>query len=422
MMRILWITNIPLPPICEEMQMPVPVVGGWMYSSAKRLIDQGCIKLAVATVYNGSILIDKEVDGIRYFLLPLGGKKNTVYQKSLEKYWIEVNRSFQPDITHLHGTEFSHGLACLQACPNIRSVVSIQGLVSVIDRYYLGNMTHWEVIRNITFRDIIRHNTLFGGNRSFTKRGKSECEIIRRVKHVIGRTTWDRVHAKAINPNVNYHFCNETLRDEFYKYLWSYEKCEKHSLFLSQASYPIKGLHIVLKALPFILHSYPDTHLYVAGPNITDMSSIKSKLKLSGYGLYIKRLVKKLDISKNVTFLGSLTEEQICQRFLASNLFICPSSIENSPNSLGEAQLLGVPCVASYVGGIPDMIEDKINGLLYQFEEYEILAEQVCSIFADDKISQRLSKGGREIAEKRHNALLNTLTLCNIYKTIIEDL
>lgn len=420
-MKILWITNIPLPPICEELNMPVPVVGGWMYSSAKRLMSQENVVLAVATIYNGTILIDKEVDGIRYFILPLGKKKNTVYQKSLEKFWIEINRSFQPDITHLHGTEFSHGLAYLRACPDNKSVVSIQGLVSVYDRYYHGNMTLWDIIHNITLRDIIKINTLFDAKRNFTKRGKSECEIIRRTKHIIGRTTWDKVHTKTINQKIKYHFCNETLRDEFYKHYWSNEKCEKHSLFLSQASYPIKGLHLVLKALPFIIHSYPDTHLYVAGPNITDTSTLYSKLKLSGYGLYIKRLIKKLCIGEHVTFLGSLTEEQICQRYLASNLFICPSSIENSPNSLGEAQILGVPCVASYVGGIPDMVEDGVTGLVYRFEEFEMLAQHVCAVFTDDKISRRLSNEGREIAKKRHDPLFNTWTLYNIYKTIIED-
>ena len=56
-----------------------------------------------------------------------------------------------------------------------------------------------------------------------------------------------------------------------------------------------------------------------------------------------------------------------------------PSSIENSPNSLGEAQLLGVPCIASDVGGVTDMIPNKECGIIYRFEEVELLAKHIPS-------------------------------------------
>ena len=59
------------------------------------------------------------------------------------------------------------------------------------------------------------------------------------------------------------------------------------------------------------------------------------------------------ELEDKVSFLGPLNAEQMKAEYLRSNVFLCPSSIENSPNSLGEAQMLGVPCVASYVGGIP---------------------------------------------------------------------
>ena len=81
----------------------------------------------------------------------------------------------------------------------------------------------------------------------------------------------------------------------------------------------------------------------------------------------------------------------MCKRYLQSHVFVCPSFIENSPNSVGEAQLLGIPCIASFVGGVSDMVVDGETGLLYRFEEVEMLAAAVCRIFTDDKFAKRLS-------------------------------
>lgn len=55
------------------------------------------------------------------------------------------------------------------------------------------------------------------------------------------------------------------------------------------------------------------------------------------------------------------------EQYLKAHIFVCPSSVENSPNSLGEAQLLGVPCIGSIAGGIPSMLsmekQDFFTGL-----------------------------------------------------------
>ena len=107
-------------------------------------------------------------------------------------------------------------------------------------------------------------------------------------------------------------------------------------------------------------------------------------------------------------------------QYLKSHIFLCPSSIENSSNSIGEAQLLGVPCVASYVGGTPDMITDGRTGLLYRFEEYEMLAYNICQIFKNDRIAQELSLAEIAVATQRHDRRNNAIRMMEIYKNVIE--
>lgn len=415
-MKVLWITNTLFPDVCLELGIAVPVIGGWQYSGAKALLNQNeTIQLAVASLYHGKENKTLYLNGIYYFLSPQK-KLNGKYGAKLETHWKSVQHRFQPDIVHIHGTESPHGLAYIRACGKKNVVVSIQGLVSVCERYYYGGISRLCLLKNITIRDLIRLDTIFMQHSNMYNRGIFECETIQSVDHVIGRTSWDKVHAWALNPTVNYHFCNETLRNEFYQHKWELDNCEKFSIFLSQAHYPIKGLQKIIEALPLIIRHFPDTKVYVSGNDFVTNRG----WRLNGFGKYIRSLIKKNGLTNKVIFTGSLSEENMCQRYLNSHVFVCPSSIENSSNSVGEAQLLGVPCVASYVGGMSDLIVHNDTGILYRFEEIEMLANAVCEVFSDDILADRLSKKGREVAMSRHNSLQNAQQLIAIYKNIAE--
>ena len=223
----------------------------------------------------------------------------------------------------------------------INTIISIQGLVSIYARYYMACLPA-NVQNRFTIRDFIKQDNLKQQQSKFIKRGTLEIEALHEVKHFISRTTWDRACTYQINPDAKYHFCNETLRDECYKHTWDINRCEKHSIFVSQGIYPIKGLHFMLEAMPLILKFFPDTRLYVSGQNITKCYTFKEKLKMSSYGKYIRGLIKRSNLEKNIVFTGILDEKKICERYLKSNVFVWPSSIENSPSSLDEAMILGV--------------------------------------------------------------------------------
>ena len=414
-MKVLWITNILFPEV-EQMLTGTGELkssGGWMLGAANALLQNSEIELAVASVSEKVGKLTK-IKGrqITYYILPKG-KGNEKINMAYCPYWQQVSKELKPDIIHIHGTEYSHGYAYMVACGCDNVVISIQGLTSAYYYYYYYGMTKKDIYRNMTFRDLLRGNVL-KGQKLFKQRSIHEIEMLKMAKHVIGRTSWDRARTWAINPFAKYHFCNETLRAEFYDGSeWSYDKCDKYSIFLSQASYPLKGLHQVLKAMPLILQHYPDAQIRVAGTDITKSATIVEKLRLSGYGKYIKSLIRKYALEGKITFTGSLNGKQMKQEYLRANVFICPSAIENSPNSLGEAQMLGTPCVASYVGGIPDMMKGNEDSL-YRFEEIEMLAEKVYSVFADYSFSKNM----QEDARKRHNAQENANRLFEIYLEI----
>ena len=417
-MKVLWITNI-LFPEAEQLLTgsgELKASGGWMLGAANALLQKEGIKLYVASVSNKvSSLVKLEGKKIIYYVLPLG-KGNLRVNLQYVPYWKQVQQEAQPDVVHIHGTEFSHGHAYMKACSCDNVVISIQGLTSAYAPYYYSGLSRLDIYKNLTFRDVVR-GSLLRGQKDFVRRGEFEKDMIRMAKHIIGRTSWDRARTWAINPDAAYHFCNETLRSDFYDgSVWDYNHCTKHSIFLSQAGYPIKGLHQVLKAMPIILRHYPDTKIRIAGGDITKSRTWSEKLRLSGYGLYIKRLIKQFHLEDKVLFTGNLNGEEMKQEYLRSNVFVCPSTIENSPNSLGEAQILGVPCVASYVGGIADMMKGNEDNL-YRFEEIEMLAEKVCRVFANMEKQVDM----RKEAAIRHHAVLNGDKLFAIYKVMISS-
>ena len=91
-----------------------------------------------------------------------------------------------------------------------------------------------------------------------------------------------------------------------------------------------------------------------------------------------------------VTFTRAAAAE-MKERFLRTNVFVSSSAIENSPNSIGEAMLLGTPIVASDVGGVSSLIEHGKTGFLYQADAPYMLAYYIEKLFDNSKLANQMS-------------------------------
>lgn len=419
-MKILWIVNTLFPYPAEKMNREKTVYGGWLNSLMNSLNKSEEIKnLGIATFYNGDKLLKFVDKKIIYYVIPV--KDANKYDKNSELFWKDVVNDFNPDLIHIHGTEYPFSLSCINACPNQKYCVSIQGLVSVCGqkKVYTAGIETNDILKNITFRDCLKFDFLFNQHKKMLKRAKYEKEILQKVNIVIGRTSWDYAYTENINGNRKYYKCNESLRDSFYNNNWDYNNIEKNSIFMSQISYPLKGFHVMLKAMPKLIKEYPNLKVYIAGNNILETKNIFDKIKFSGYAKYLKTLIKKYNLNKHICFTGLLNEEELCNALKKCNLFVQTSSIENSSNSLGEAMLIGMPIVASFVGGTPDMIKDKEEGLLYPFGDEVLLSKYIKDIFENIDDAILMGKKAQEHAKKTHNINNNTKNIINIYKNIL---
>ncbi|MGM9777423.1 MAG: glycosyltransferase family 4 protein [Prevotella sp.] len=420
-MKVLWVSLVEFPPLSAQLGKPVPAHCGWLYSSAKALLQNmpDC-ELGVIVYSYGKTFEEYEVEGITYYMVPTKNMAKT--DKRQVESCRKALKRFSPDLIHIHGTEHSLAKAvCLANEGKVKTVANIQGLAGSLVRYADGGLSLWDKVTNITPLDFYRGTFLLNAKRNLRYRTECENYVITHISDIIGRTRWDRDHALTVNPHLNYHFMNETLRDSFYETpIWQPDKCKKHTIFVSNSSAPLKGAHQMLKALPIILKQYPDTVVKFCGSSVMN-NDFKSMLHFQGYHLYLRRLVKSIGVQNHVEFLGTLSEEEMKRSFLDAHVYVMPSAIENSPNSLCEAQILGVPVVASYCGGTPTLVNDGQTGYLYRFEEVEMLAQRVVELFAKDEVSlSALSERERNAALMRHDRKENARRLIDIYYNLMR--
>ena len=411
-MKVLWITNVALPDVCKDLNVRVSPFGGWLTGYLNEILNN---VTCLVSVFPFSKTIKGSLGNITYY-----GFKSKGNKKELLNYFSDIIDKEKPDVIHIFGTEYTHSNLMMKASKELgmlrNTVVSIQGLVSVYAKHYFAYLPR-KVIYGFTFKEVLKRNNVKLSAEKFKEQGILEVETLKEVKNVIGRTDWDEACVKQINPNINYYFCNESLRESFYDKEWSLENCEKHSVFVSQASYPIKGFHLMLEGFKEIVKKYPDAKLYTTGKNPLTIKGM-DKLKQSLYSKYLGKLIKKYKLENNVEFLGFLSEEKMAERFLKSNVFVSPSSIENSPNSVGEAMLLGVPTVSSDVGGVKNMLTHGKDGFIYPADEPYMIEYYVSKIFENSDLAKEISKSAKEHAEYTHNRFLNGKTLMEIYNNI----
>lgn len=440
-MKVLWICNIMLPMVCEYLGREASNKEGWLTGLADTILknqEENQIELAVAFPVKEPL----EEQG---FVVPVAGM-----EKGLTCYWFaedtdhpekyscdleiqikKIVESWEPDVVHCFGTEFPHTLAVTRVCPPQKVLVGIQGLCKIYAESYMADLPE-RVINRVTFRDFLKKDSIRKQHAKFVKRGEHEIEAVCNAGHVTGRTWIDKKFTMETNEELQYHFMNETLRSNFYEGSWELDKCERHSIFLSQGDYPIKGLHYMLKALPKILKTYPDTKVYVAGNSIVNYKTIKDKIKISSYGKYLRELIQKNHLEEKVFFLGKMNAEEMKTQFLKCATFVCPSVIENSPNSLGEAMLLGVPCVTADVGGIASIFYKGLDGIAYpgygSFEYAEqmdketaqskVLAHAVLRMWSDEEKMKEYSANAAAHARRTHDGKVNYNRLLEIYRNI----
>jgi glycosyltransferase involved in cell wall biosynthesis len=414
-MKILWLTGIVIPQASTLVDGPKVPFGGWVSQMIDQLSKKNDFTIGVAMKSTLPKLKIMENDGVTYYFLPENKtNKFDVYHKDC----LEVISHFSPDLIHAEGAELKYTYTFLNSWKG-KNVVSMQGILNGYEPYEYGNIDIYKHLFSFNFKNIVFAALLILNKKTvFKRRALIEKRTIALANNILGRTLWDRANSYFYNREAPYFHSARILRPSFYKIVQEVEHVIPHSVFIGNAAQPRKGAHFVVEAIALLKLEYPDIKLYVTG-NRYD-GNIRDWKSYFGYRSFLQRQVSRLGINDYVEFLGVLPEQKMAEQLSRMNVYIMSSVIENSPNTLGEAMIMGVPCVSSFNGGIADMATNEMEALHYRENDPRMLAYQIKRVFEDKDLVKSLRDNGMKKARITHNPEKNLQDLIDCYKTILS--
>lgn len=387
--------------------MPEASLSGWISGAIEGIQKYDDISLSFAAFQEGktSSIETKEVDGITYYLVKYHN------EAILDTFF----REHKFDIYHLYGAENAFSHTVFPFLPIEKALVYIQGIMSEHVYHYKANCDEFNNTGYLFNKYLDMNLNLL------KKQADKEIDIFKKAKYIAGRTEWDRAFLYRIHSNAKYYYLSETLRDIFYvSPKWDADKMKEHTIFVTQAGYPVKAAHMIVEVVRILKSYYSDIKCTICGTNLMDSSSLATKLGVS-YASFIQKLIKKYDLQDNILFVGSKSGKEVADMMILSNVFLSASSIENSPNSLQEAMLLGMPCVSSFVGGVNTLVDSNDEVVMYPFDDPMRAAYEISKIFEDKEYAKKLSSHAIKRAEVLTDKEANAKALYDIYCDMIAE-
>lgn len=251
---------------------------------------------------------------------------------------------------------------------------------------------------------------LIGEMRLAREQAKRERRFIQFARFVDGRTRFDREVAGVLAPNAHYFHIDRVLRRPFYAQRWNPDSLSFDVAISTLSDSLRKGFDLVAAAARLILRVRPNFKWRIAGLTENSMSVRAAR-----------RLLGKDYPEDCFDFQGKLGPEALAESLCGASVFVLPSYAENSPNSLAEAQILGVPCVANDVGGVSTYIDNHKTGVLVPPGDALALAGSILSMLNDPGRAIGLAAAGRRVALERHDAGRIKKQILNAYETVMSD-
>ena len=162
-----------------------------------------------------------------------------------------------------------------------------------------------------------------------------------------------------------------------------------------------KGISELLDIMPRLKELFPNLHLYLGGTWSDKEMEQKAK-----------------QMTDMVTYLGWIDKETQDKYKELCSIFVLPTYFEGQPNSLIEAMAFGMASVATAVGGIPQLIQNDVNGRLIKPKDKEDLFKALAELLRDENLRRRYGEAAFRFIEKNYNIDNLVGRLCQIYEQV----
>ncbi len=394
--------------------------GGWVESLEQTFRDHSKVQLGIS-FFHAKDCLKKERGTVTYYPIQEIEKGNfnklisnwscKIESGSYLKKCLEVINDFSPDVIQVFGTEGS--FPEIQHFTEVPVVIHLQGLINPCDNaFYPPGINNYNILTYLPFfKNHVLGNSLLFDKKRFEKQAEKELVYFKESTFLIGRTSWDKMISSFLAPQATYFHVDEILRSSFYDASpWTPNQQTGVRIISTLSSSIYKGIDLVLKTAYLLKKKLGNTFDW----QIIGLHNDNKLVRFFEYCL------KKRFKDCNVSFIGVLSESELIKSLQQANIFIHPSYIDNSPNSVCEAQILGMPVIACNVGGTSTLIEHEQNGILVPANAPYELAHNIM-LLANDKIkSEQLGTQARISAMERHNRMKTLNSLINAYQTITK--
>lgn len=149
---------------------------------------------------------------------------------------------------------------------------------------------------------------------------------------------------------------------------------------------PRKGIRFLIQAVDMLIKKYPNVRLSIVGEGDEKQS--------------LMDLARGLGLGNAVTFLGYVPRERAAQVYAQAHVYVSPSFNEGMANFMLECMALGMPIVATDVGGTRELLEENKNGLIIKVGDAQDIFEKIESLLQDPQLLKSMSKESRAKAEQ----------------------
>ena len=167
-----------------------------------------------------------------------------------------------------------------------------------------------------------------------------------------------------------------------------------------------KGIFDLIEAMASIVRERPDVVFELGGDQAVEE---------------VERRIEERDLSENVRMLGWVTGGEKLATFARAHVYVLPSYHEGLPIGVLEAMAAGLPVVTTPVGGIPEVVKDRVNGFLISPGDVRALASSLLRLLGDDVLRRKMSATNVEFVRSRHDAGLVARTLVKWYHEVAES-
>jgi glycosyltransferase involved in cell wall biosynthesis len=413
----MWFSNTPANAI-DYLKDGAAGSGGWLKSLDKALQDK--VDLHIAFYYPKKDSVFKYLNTTYYPFCIKNWKAKAIINTLFPKFtnlqdlplYLDTINLVRPDLIHIHGTE--NPFSCIIPHVKFPVVVSIQGCMTVIHHKFqsgfkISELREGCIDLNKSLKNNILRKSFVRSYKEAWKMAHRERQNLIRGEFIIGRTDWDRRIATILAPGCTYYHCDELIRVGFYNRNWKVPANKIFTIHTTTGNSPYKGFETICETL-FELNNIPAIKVEWQIAGISEYDNI---VKLT------RRKLRNRFPKNGLVFLGKLDENELIDKLCYANLYVSPSHIENSSNSLCEAMLMGMPCIATFAGGTGSIIKNGEEGLLVQDGDPWVLAGAILELIRNQELASKYGMNARKRACFRHNPEKVITDLLNIYSGII---